>query len=146
MTNSNRKIFYKTPALLKIVIKKSSKQGKIWEKLSHPRGVSGAMTKCGSWTGSSSRKRTVGKNLRKPEYSMCLVTQSCLTLCNPMDCSPPGTSVHGDSSGRNTGVGRLSLLQEIFPTRELNQGLLHCRRILYQPSYQWSLDIALLLC
>ena len=26
---------------------------------------------------------------------MCLVTQLCLTLCNPMDCSPPGSSVHG---------------------------------------------------
>ena len=24
-----------------------------------------------------------------------LVTQSCLTLCDPMDCSPPGSSVHG---------------------------------------------------
>lgn len=39
MTKSNRKIFYKTPALLKIVIKKSSKQGEMWEKLPHPRGV-----------------------------------------------------------------------------------------------------------
>ena len=28
------------------------------------------------------------------EY-MCLVTQSCLTLCDPLDCSPPGSSVHG---------------------------------------------------
>ena len=25
----------------------------------------------------------------------CLVTKLCLTLCNPMDCSPPGSSVHG---------------------------------------------------
>ena len=31
---------------------------------------------------------------------LCLVTQLCLTLCNPMDCSPPDTSVHGDSPGR----------------------------------------------
>ena len=30
---------------------------------------------------------------------------SCPTLCNPMDCSPPGSSVHGDSLGKNTGVG-----------------------------------------
>ena len=37
---------------------------------------------------------------------------------------------------KNTGVGSLSLLQRIFPTQELNQGLLHCRRILYQLSYQ----------
>ena len=28
-------------------------------------------------------------------YVLCLVTQACLTLCNPMDCSPPGSSVHG---------------------------------------------------
>ena len=39
---------------------------------------------------------------------------------------------------KNTGVGNLSLLQGIFPTQELNQGLLHCRRILYQLSYQGS--------
>ena len=39
---------------------------------------------------------------------------------------------------KNTGVGSLSLLQGIFPTQELNQGLLHCRRILYQLSYQES--------
>ena len=29
--------------------------------------------------------------------------QSCLTLCNPMNCSPPGSSVHGDSPSKNTG-------------------------------------------
>ena len=39
---------------------------------------------------------------------------------------------------KNTGVGSLSLLQEIFPTQESNQGLLHCRQILYQLSYQGS--------
>ena len=38
--------------------------------------------------------------------------------------------------GQNTGVGSLSLLQEIFPTQESNQGFLHCRRILYQLRYQ----------
>ena len=37
---------------------------------------------------------------------------------------------------KNTGVGSLSPLQQIFPTQELNQGLLHCRWILYQLSYQ----------
>ena len=35
----------------------------------------------------------------------CLVAQSCQTLCDPMDCSPPGFSVHGDFAGKNTGVG-----------------------------------------
>ena len=38
----------------------------------------------------------------------------------------------------NTEVGRLTFLQQIFPTQELNQGLLHCRQILYQLSYQGS--------
>ena len=45
----------------------------------------------------------------------CLVTQSCLTLCDPMDCTPPDSSVHGDSLGKNTGVGCHALLQGIFP-------------------------------
>ena len=94
-----------------------------------------------------------------------------------MDCSPPGSSVHGilqarilewvaipfsrdlpnreiepkfpalqanslpsepPGKSKNTGGGNLSLLQWIFPTQELNQGLLHCRQILYQLSYQGS--------
>ena len=37
---------------------------------------------------------------------------------------------------KNTGVGSLSLLQGIFPTQESKRGLLHCRQILYQLSYQ----------
>ena len=103
---------------------------------------------------------------------LCLVAQICLTLCDSMDCSPPGSSIHGNSpekntgvgchalfrgnlpnprtepwspalqvdslpsetpqKPRNTGVGRLSLLQGIFLTQESNRGLLHCRQILYQ--------------
>ena len=39
---------------------------------------------------------------------------------------------------KNAGVGSLSLLQGNFQTQELNQGLLHCRWILYQLSYQGS--------
>ena len=113
------------------------------------------------------------------------VTQSCLTLRDPADSSPPGYPVHGilqaeyrsglpfsspgESSSqpgdlpspgteprpstlqadswpseppgnipKNTGVGSLSLLPEIFLTRESNQGLLHCRWILHRLSYQGS--------
>ena len=52
-----------------------------------------------------------------------------------MDCSLPGSSVHGilqarNSSGKNTGVGYHSLLQGIFPTQGSNPGLLHCRQTL----------------
>ena len=46
-----------------------------------------------------------------------------LELCNAMDCSPPGSSVHGDSPGKNTGVGCHALLQGIFSTQESNPGL-----------------------
>ena len=49
-----------------------------------------------------------------------------------LPAEPPGKPM-------NSGVGSLSLLQGIFPTQELNQGFLHCRRILYQLSYQGSL-------
>ena len=67
---------------------------------------------------------------------MCLITQSCPTLCDPMDCSPPGSSVHGHSPGKNTWVTCHALLQGIFPTQGSNPGLLHCRQILYWLSYE----------
>ena len=51
-----------------------------------------------------------------------LVSQSALTLYDPIDCSPLGSSVHGDSAGKNTGVGCHALLQGNFPTQELNSG------------------------
>ena len=50
------------------------------------------------------------------------------TLCNPMDCSPPGSSVHGDSPGKNTGVGCHALLQWIFLTQGSKPGLPHLGR------------------
>ena len=69
---------------------------------------------------------------------LCLVVQSCLSLCDNMDCSLPSSSVRGDSPGKNTGVGCHALLQRIVPTQGLNPGLLHCRWILYQLSHQGS--------
>ena len=111
-----------------------------------------------------------------------LVTQYCPPLCDPMDCSLPGSSVCGNSPGKNTGVGwhallqgnlpspgikprspalqvdsllyeppgkpkntgvgSLSLLQGSFLTQKLNQGLLHCRKILYQLSHQGSPELS----
>ena len=62
------------------------------------------------------------KHKQSPMYSQdhccCLVTKSCLTFLQPMDYSSPGCSVHGDSPGKNTGVGCHSLLQGILPTRD----------------------------
>ena len=94
---------------------------------------------------------------------------SCIwPFCYPMNCNPPGFSVHGifqaripeseseslsvmsdslqphelyspwNSAGQNTGVGSLSLLQGIFPTQGSNPGLPHCRWILYQLSHKGS--------
>ena len=60
------------------------------------------------------------KNPIKNCSVLCLVIQSCLTLCDPMDCSPPGSSIHGESPGKNTGVSCQALLQGIFPTQESN--------------------------
>ena len=62
--------------------------------------------------------------------------KSCLTLCDPMDCSLPRLLCPWDFSGKNTGVGCHFLLQEIFPMKGLNPGLLHCRQMLYRLSHQ----------
>ena len=45
------------------------------------------------------------------------------TLCDPMDCSPPGSSVHGDYPGKNTRVGCHVLLLGIFQTQGLKPGV-----------------------
>ena len=74
-----------------------------------------------------------------PNHCVCATRlQSCLTLCDRMNYSPSGSSVHGDSPGKNTGMGCHALLQGIFPTQRWNPGLLHCRWILHQLSYQGS--------
>ena len=72
--------------------------------------------------------------------SLCpwvLVAQLCLTLCDLMDCNPPGSSVHS-FLGKNTGVDCYFLPQGIFLTQGLNSGLLHCREILSLLSHQGS--------
>ena len=53
------------------------------------------------------------------------VTQSCLTDCDPMDCSPPVFLCPWDFSSNHTGEGCHFLLQRIFPTQGSNLGLLH---------------------
>ena len=62
---------------------------------------------------------------------LCLVTQLCPTLYDPMDCGPPGSSVRGDSPGKNSGVGSM-------PIQGLNPGLLHCKQILCQLRHKGS--------
>ena len=70
--------------------------------------------------------------------------QSCLTLCNSINCDLPGSSAHGIFPGKNTGVGCHFLRQGIFPTQGSNLGLLHRRQILYRLSHQGSPDLPLL--
>ena len=70
--------------------------------------------------------------------SMCLVTQSCLTLCDPMDCSPPGSFVHGDSPGKNIGVVCHALLQGISQPRNPTQVSHIAGRFFYHLSHQGS--------
>ena len=68
------------------------------------------------------------------------VIQLCPTLCNPMDCSLPGSSVHGILQARVLKWVAYPFSRGSSQLRELkvNQGLLHCRWILYQLSYQGS--------
>ena len=54
------------------------------------------------------------------------------TLCDPMDCSLPGSSVHGIFPGKNTGVCCHFLLQEIFLTQGLNPGLTVVKNSLFE--------------
>ena len=66
---------------------------------------------------------------------MCEVAQSRLTLCDPVDCSPPGSSVHGILQARILEWVAISF----FPTQGSNPGLLHCRQTLYPLSHQGNL-------
>ena len=63
-------------------------------------------------------------------------SESCSVVSDFLQ--PHGIYIPWNSPGQNTGVGSLSLLQEIFPTQGWNQGLSHCRQILYQLSHKGS--------
>ena len=78
------------------------------------------------------KKQSAFNDFTGETYLKVKVAQSCSALCDPIDY----TYNPWNSPGQNTGVGRLSLLQLIFLTQESNQGLLNCRQILYQLSYE----------
>ena len=81
-----------------------------------------------------------------PGHSIRVGSHSLLLVIFPTQGSKPGLPhckwdplpTEPPAKFRNTGVGSLSLLQQIFLTLELNQSLLHCRKILYQLSYHRS--------
>ena len=60
-------------------------------------------------------------------YNMCLVAQLCPTVCD-----------HGNSPGKNTGVGCHALFQGIVPNQGSNPDLPHCRQILHHLSHERS--------
>ena len=78
------------------------------------------------------KKKSSVCNLLKESESEALVAQSRLTICDPVDCSPPGSS--WNSPGENTRVGSHSLLQGIFPTQGSNPDLLPHRQMSLQGS------------
>ena len=63
------------------------------------------------------------RNLSFGVFSEALLLHrlSQVRLCDPMNCGPPGSSVHGDSPGRNARVGCHALLQGVFLTRDGTQ-------------------------
>ena len=81
-----------------------------------------------SWESSDSDKDQKAEFVASLKRNPCLhgkLVKSCLTLCDPMDCGLLGSSVHGDSPGKNTGMGWQALLQGIFQTQGSNLSLLH---------------------
>ena len=78
-------------------------------------------------------RSSVSPPLKEKEV-LVLDARSCLTLCDPMDCSLPGSSVHEILQARILEWIANSLLQRIFLTQGSNSGLLHCRdSLLSQP-------------
>ena len=72
----------------------------------------------------------------KPGPSILLQSNVLVTLCDPLECNPPGSLCPWDFSGKNTGVGGHFILQGIFPTQGSNPDRLHFRQILYCLSHQ----------
>ena len=86
----------------------------------------------------SPKRSTLRRGTSPSSSCLCLVTQSCLSLCDPFGLKPTRVFCPWDFSGKNTGVGCHFLLWGIFSTQGSNprlQGLLHCRWILYVMSH-----------
>ena len=91
-----------------------------------------------NWPQGKYNNTGVGKNKENKEKTNYKI--SWLTLCDPMGCSPSGSSIHRILWVliEPTGVGCHLLLQGISPTQGSNAGLLHCKKILYYLSHQGS--------
>ena len=72
---------------------------------------------------------------------VCVVAQSCLTLCNPMDCGPPGSSVHGIFSRQEYWSGLPFPSPGDLPDPGIEPSLLNYRQFIYHLSHQGWLFI-----
>ena len=79
------------------------------------------------------------ENNLKKHIVVVLVTQACLTLCNHMDCRPPGSSFYGLLQARTLEWVAISYSRGIFLTQGSYSGRLHCKQTLYHMSHQGSL-------
>ena len=71
------------------------------------------------------------ENLQRPLVNWCLIAKSCLTLCDPMDCSPPGSSVHEISQTRILELVAIPFLREASQPRDQTHVSCMGRRMLY---------------
>ena len=76
-------------------------------------------------------KKICGPALNNSKAESERHAQSCLTPCDPTDCSLPGSSVHGILQARILEWTVILFSRGIFLTQGSNPGLLHCRQILY---------------
>ena len=76
------------------------------------------------------KKKAVMKWIKKNHESESEVAQSCPTLCDPVDYSPPGSSIHGILQARILEWVAIFFSRGIFLTQGLNPGLTHCRQML----------------
>ena len=77
-------------------------------------------------------------SIQQRQSKSLLVSQSCPALCHPMDCSLPGSPIHGIVQTRILECSAIPLSRGIFPAQGLNRGLLHCRQISYCVSHHGS--------
>ena len=90
------------------------------------------------WTGSKLGKEYLKAVYRHPAYLTYMQNETESHSVMSDSLQPHVLHSPWNSPGQNTGMGSLSLLQQIFPTQEVNRGLLDCRQILYQLSYEVS--------
>ena len=84
----------------------------------HPNSHSSTVHNSG---GRETTQALIKDDPRSHEHTRTRSLQPCPAPCGPMNCSLSGSSLHGDSPDKNTGVGRHALLQGIFPTQGLTR-------------------------